>query len=306
MTVILDYSWARPSPQSCKDYPAIGVMRYLGNDWSGRDIGPDELAALLGAGLGVGFVFETSANRVLQGYDAGCWDADSATKYMVDLGVPNDIPVYFAADCDVNPAQSWGVVMDYYAGALGCAHPARSYGEADVLDMCFDTFGMRHGWQPAATSWSDGRLSVNASMWQRWPYVMNDQCDQNDVLCPDDQIDWLFGGCDMPLSQSDLNAIKNVVYDCVNTTLANMYTGSRAVEIDGRAEVWELVTNGGVLSARYIGEPQEIGALQYLDRLAGKRGDPPRKLSDPKDIEWFDRLPKIGFDQRDTYALDQP
>lgn len=304
-TYILDYSWARPSPQSLKDYPAVGVMRYLGPGTNGRDVTAGELESLMGAGLGVGFVWETSANRVLQGYDAGCYDASQVDYHAGRLGIPDGVPIYYAADCDVDPSETWGAVLDYYAGALASCHPARSYGEADVLDMVHDTFGMAHGWQPAATSWSDGRLSVNASMYQRWPYVMNDQCDQNDVLVPNDRIDWLWGGGDMGLSQDDLNQIKTITYEVVNDTLAKMYTGARPVSVKDKPEVWQLVYRQGELCRRYIGRPNQIGMLQYVDHLSGKRGDPPRELTEPADIDEFELLPTVGY-PGGQYLADDP
>lgn len=292
---ILDYSWARPSPQSIKDFPAIGVMRYLGSDTNGRDVDVAELESLWGAGLGVGFVYESSANRALQGYDAGRYDAGQADYYLSLLGVPDAVPCYFACDCDVDYHETWGAVEDYYAGTMASCHPARCYGEADVIDMCHNSFGMIHGWQPAASSWSGGRLSPHASMWQKWPYVMNDQCDDNEVLCPNDQIDWLWGGDDMGLTTDDLNKIRDITYQVVNDTLAKMYTGSRAISVQGRPEVWEFAYRDGQLCRRYIGDPDQIGMLQYADHLSGKRGDPPRMLTDPHDIEEFERLPAIGW-----------
>lgn len=292
---ILDYSWARPSPQSIVDFPAIGVMRYVGAGNGGRDITASEMDSLKAAGLGVGLVWESSANRALDGYDAGAYDASQATYYANRLGWPG-LPIYYACDCDVTTSQAYGQVLEYYRGTTaGGPYPARSYGEADVLDAVAQNLGMRHGWQPASTSWSGGRVSENASLYQQWPYVMNDQCDNNFVLCASDEIDWLwgYGGADMPLTQEDLNQIKSIVDNSINAALQKMYTGARAVQAEGDPGVFELVVKDGEIYRRYIGSPDQIGMLQWADHLAGDGKTPVRVITDANYKREFLALPVV-------------
>jgi Domain of unknown function (DUF1906) len=293
---ILDYSWGRPQPfpQAILDFGASGVMRYLGPGNNGRDLTYTERDTLHAAGIPIGLIWETSANRVLDGYEAGCHDAQQANIHANQLGAPISTPIYYATDCDVSPTQTWGVIEDYYRGACGGLRPTRAYGEADVLDMLAQTFGACHGWQPAATSWSGGRISANASLLQRWPYVLGDTCDDNDVLCPNDQVDWLWGGNDMPLSQQDLNQIKQIVNDSINGALNNVYTGSRALKINGQPEVWEIVISEGDLCRRHIPRTTQQRMLQWADHLAGPKEQAPRILTDPDDIEEFEALPIAG------------
>lgn len=292
---LVDYSWARPAPADIAALGYAGALRYVGPGNGGRDLTRPECEALWAAGLGVGLCWETQANRVLDGYEAGCYDASQADFYASMLGAPDDVPIYFAADCDVNPAQTWGVILDYFAGAMQSCHVARAYGEADVLDMCADTYGMRHGWQAGASSWSDWRTSPNASMLQSAYYVMDDQCDENTVLCPTDQVDWLWGGqIDMPLTQGDLNAMRQVMREEINGAMANNYTGSRALKVDGKPEVWELLPYQGDVGRRYIGRPTQQRMLQWADHLAGPRDQAPRVLTDPDDIREFEALPVVG------------
>jgi Rv2525c-like, glycoside hydrolase-like domain len=289
----MDYSWARPSPQSLVDYPSIGVMRYIGPGNGGRDLTVTEAESLWAVGLGVGLVWETSANRALQGYDAGAYDASQADYYAARLGAPDDVPIYYACDCDVDYHETWGVVLDYFAGTLCSCHSARCYGEADVIDMTFETFGMRHGWQPAASSWSGGRLSPNAGMWQKWPYVMNDQCDENDVLIPNDQIDWLWGGGDMGLSTDDLHQIKNMMTEVVNSALASNYTGARALKDPDDPTEYELVVKQGDVCRRGIPSSGQAAMLKWVDHLAGKPTDQPRVVP-PEHLDAFRELPVVG------------
>lgn len=298
---ILDYSWARPSPQSIVDFPAIGVMRYVGPGNGGRDITTGELQSLHDAGLGVGLVWESTANRALDGYDAGAYDASQATYYANRLGWPG-LPIYYACDCDVSTSQAYGQVLEYFRGTTaGGPYAARAYGEADVLDAAAQNLGMRHGWQPASTAWSGGRLSVNASMYQQWPYVMNDQCDDNFVLCANDQIDWLwgYGGLDMPLTQDDLNSIKSIVDNAINAALGKMYTGARALQAEGDPGVFEIVVDDGQVMRRYIPSPDQIGMLQWTDHLAGDGRTPVRVITDPAYKREFLDLPVV---EDDAYA----
>lgn len=295
-THILDYSWSRPSPQSIVDYPAIGVMRYVGPGNNGRDITTGELASLHDAGLGVGLVYESSANRALSGYDGGCYDAGQAAYYANRLGWPAGLPIYFACDCDVTTSDAYGKVLEYFRGCTTGQFPARAYGEADVLDATAQNLGFRHGWQPASTAWSGGRISANASMLQQWPYVMNDQCDDNHVVCPTDAIDWLWGEGSMPLTQEDLNAIQNIVTNTVNAAMKANYTGARAVAAQGDPGVFEIVVKDGQVCRRHIPSPTQIGMLQWVDHLAGDGGTPTRTITNPDYIREFLALPVISDD----------
>lgn len=295
MDHILDYSWARPSVESMQAFPAIGVMRYVGPGNGGRDITPGEMDYLRDGGLGVGLVWESTANRALDGYDAGAYDASQATYWADRLGWPG-LPIYYACDVDVSTSQAYGVVLEYYRGTTaGGPYPARSYGEADVLDAVHDNLGMVHGWQPASTAWSGGRLSSHASMHQQWPYVMDDQCDDNFVLCPSDDIDWLwgYGGSDMPLSSEDLNQIKSIVDNAINNALKNSYTGARALCTEGEEGIFELVVKDGQVARRHIPNPDQLKMLQWVDHLAGTGDGAARKITDETYRREFLALPIV-------------
>lgn len=223
----------------------MGVMRYLGPGNNGRDINRGEADSLMAVGLGVGLVWETSANRALQGYDAGAADASQATYYAEALGFPRDRPIYFACDCDVSTSEAYNVVLDYFRGTTQCAFEARAYGEADVLDATAGDLGFRHGWQPASTSWSGNRISANAGMLQKWPYVMNDQCDDNDVLCPDSEIDWLWGyqGEEVWMTDDDYNRIIAGVGAVIDNRIQQFMTAN-LLWVDGE-DFYEVLTDEG-------------------------------------------------------------
>lgn len=103
----------------------------------------------------------------------------------------------------------------------------------------------------------------------------------------------LYGGDDVPLSQDDLNAITKVVDASINKALSSSYTGARALQVQGESEVYQLVYRSGELCRRHIPRPAQISMLQYVDGIAGERGQAPRVLTDPGDIAEFRQLPCV-------------
>jgi murein DD-endopeptidase MepM/ murein hydrolase activator NlpD len=108
-----------------------------------------------------------------------------------------------------------------------------------------------------------------------------------------------FAGDDMPLTPDDLNKIRDIVVDVVNDVLATMYTGQRAVVDPDDPRIFEVVRaddgQGGTrLVRRYIGHPDEIRLLRYIDGLAEAdwTGDA-RKITDPGMLERFRALPVV-------------
>lgn len=97
----------------------------------------------------------------------------------------------------------------------------------------------------------------------------------------------------MGLSTDDLNQIRNVVAEVVNDTMAKNYANGRALCVQDEPEVWEIVTANGERCRRHIPTPDEQRMLQWVDILAGEKGQTPRTLTDPADIEAFKALPVV-------------
>lgn len=298
-TEILDYSYSRPQPfpQSIVDFPAIGVMRYLGND--SRCITNAERDQLQDYGLGIGLIWETSANRVLSGAVGGRQDAELSNNYANSLGAPGSTPIYYATDYHAQGNEITGPICDYYRAARDYGgREVRSYGGAPVLDHLHDHLGLRGGWQPAAASWSDYRMSPNAVMHQQVAFVLNNTCDTNFVLCGDDEIDWLWGyEGGFPVTEDELRKIVNQeTTNAINAAMQAMYTGPRALNIPDDPCVYELTWVDGKRVRRHITTPSEVSLLQYVDQVAGKPGDVPRTIKDPGQIEAFKNYPVISDD----------
>ena len=95
-------------------------------------------------------------------------------------------------------------------------------------------------------------------------------------------------GGDMPLSQEDLDAIGRVVDDKLNQKLSQMYTGQRALTVDGDPGVYEIGWDGdGERIRRWICSNEEWGLLRYADQLAEGNA---RKITDPGQAQAFKNL----------------
>lgn len=303
MTGTVDYSWSYPGAGTIAGAGYIGAERYLGDD--GRCLTGWERDELAGAGVGIGLIFESAADRSLDGYWAGHNDATDANDWANDLGAPAWVPIRYATDFHANQAQIDGPITDYYRGANDYGgRPVAVYGGAPVIDRMAAVLGLRSGWQAAAASWSNYVLSPNAVLLQEVEQIWGGAADTNIVLCPDDDIDWLWGRSEGDwFSMATEDDLRRVVNECLNSKLAEFYTGQRAVAAKGDGRVFEVLrdpthTGGGegALVRRYIPRPAQTKLLRYIDGLAeaGFDGDV-RTITDPEMLDEFNALPIIGL-----------
>jgi hypothetical protein len=285
---VIDYSYSYPGADAIAAAGYIGAMRYLGGD--DRCIQGWERGELLDAGVGIGLIWELAADRVLDGWSAGRSDADSANWWADSLGAPEHTPIYYCTDFAASDAQIAGPILDYYAGAASVGgRLVRCYGGAPVIETVRAALGTGPGWQAAAASWSDYRLSPDASMLQEVDQVFGNTADHNTVLVPSEHIDFLWGH-DMPLTDDDLAKISRII----DERLASYYTGQRALQVPGETAIYELVHAGGDLYRRHIPEPGEMALRRYGDHLAEAdwTGDA-RQITDPDLIDAFRRIPVL-------------
>ena len=194
MAQVVDYSWGRVGGTNTAHAQAVaaagyvGAMRYLCYPGDGiKQLRADEVAALHAQGLAVGVVWETTADRAAQGYQAGLSDAQEANRQADALGFPADRPIYYAVDFD----GSWDQVRPYFDGARAAAgRPVGIYGSYRVVEAC------DLGWVWQCAAWSGNgngtagsiqgrRASSKARLFQKVGYVLGDTCDVNDVLSTD-------------------------------------------------------------------------------------------------------------------------
>src|ERR1700722_9770413 len=104
MTLGIDYSYARPNPGEIKNAGYDWVMRYLSTEPT-NNLTASEAAGLLQVGLGIGLVWETTAERALLGTTAGSEDAAAANSQADALGYPENCPIFYAVDFGATAGQ---------------------------------------------------------------------------------------------------------------------------------------------------------------------------------------------------------
>ena len=157
MTLILDYSFARPNPAAMKAAGYSGVMRYLSYD-STKNLSKTEAIGLHAAGLDIGLVWETTATRAGEGSIAGAVDAIAAEAQATALGYPADAVIFYGVDYDAAPQ----AVAPYFAGVKSKARrPVGVYGSKRVVE------GVAAPYKWQACAWSAGLVSTQAHLYQR-------------------------------------------------------------------------------------------------------------------------------------------
>jgi hypothetical protein len=257
MLQVVDYSWARPTPQSIHDAGYFGAIRYLSPDPS-KNLSPAERDALWAAGLAVGLVWESTAARPAGGWGAGVEDAQRANDQADWLAWPGDRPLYYAVDYDTGPE---GAVTDYFNGANSVGRrPVGAYGSYRVIEGLVGGGTLGWGWQCAAWSgdgWGTGgsiegrRVSIHARIYQRATPVMGGQCDANDVLQPD------WGGWAPAPDPEVMQAIRAQIDAAMTQTLREGDTGNAV----GWAQILLNKKLGAVLEVDGIFGPRTTWAV---------------------------------------------
>ena len=113
----VDYSWARPGGAALKAAGKTFAVRYLLQDGQGgKGLDRSEYDDLIANGIDVAVVYETYAARAKSGSAGGVEDAHAAQAALNALGLPNNMPIYFAVDYDA-PESDQGVIDAYLRGA---------------------------------------------------------------------------------------------------------------------------------------------------------------------------------------------
>lgn len=162
----LDYSWARPGGGAIKNAGKQFVVRYLYPDGQGgKGLDPSELADLVNNGLEILVVYESYAERPREGRDAGVTDAQISQRELERLGLPKNMPVYFAVDWDAGAGEQ-GVIDEYLRGAASVVGADRVgvYAGYGPIDRCMANGTAKWFWQTYA--WSGGRVREGIHLYQ--------------------------------------------------------------------------------------------------------------------------------------------
>lgn len=162
----LDYSWARPGGKAIAEAGYQFVMRYVPYvGHGGKALTDKELNDLHTHGLGVGLVFESTAERHKEGRTAGIIDAQRSLDSAKGLGFPNDTPIYFAVDFDSSEGDQQAI-DEYQRGAISILGIDRVgvYGSYYVVERCKAANTAKWFWQTYA--WSGGQRSEHNHLYQ--------------------------------------------------------------------------------------------------------------------------------------------
>lgn len=181
-----DFAWTKPDPLALKNAGYTFVLGYISNDPT-KDLSGAEIAAYAKAGLGVGLVYETTADRVLSGAAGGNADGIQANSAANARGYATNAPIFYAIDFDI--AVSQYPLADAYGAAFNMANSRAvgPYGSFSYIEHAVTPGAQPNqvGWQTAA--WSNGLLSQKANLYQRathtHPLVVPANQFDEDVVC---------------------------------------------------------------------------------------------------------------------------
>lgn len=198
MRLGLDYAGGRPTGFAIKAARYDFAVRYLssgGPVLPGKLLTPAEADDLRANGVSIVANWETWADRMLDGHDAGVQDAKAALAQAKACGMPDHRPIYFSADWDATPGQQ--AAIDAYltgAGEVLGAGNVGIYGGYWPVSRAKANGTAHWFWQTEA--WSGGNVVDGRHLHQRLGFVTVDtvQCDVNEALTDD------FGQWDYPVT----------------------------------------------------------------------------------------------------------
>lgn len=151
-----DYANAETSLRAVADHGGKFVCRYASTPGNPKNLTGPELVRIRAAGLDVVSVFETTAMRALDGFDAGHADLISAREQHGALGLPDTAPVHFTVDFDMQVSQEQAV-QEYFHGLDSAAgtSPVGVYGGVRACTFLWTLGLVEFVWQTYA--WSGGK-----------------------------------------------------------------------------------------------------------------------------------------------------
>ncbi|WP_245602071.1 DUF1906 domain-containing protein [Hamadaea tsunoensis] len=181
----IDYSSGRPRPGQVAAAGYSFVCRYLSYSAS-KNLTKSEADALRAAGLDIVVVWETTAQRALDGSAAGAADATEAHRQAVACGMPATRPIYFAVDFDASTSQQTAINA-YFDGVASVLGRGRTgvYGGYGVTSRLFNAGKITWGWQTYA--WSGGSWDARAQLRQTLNGITVDgaSCDRDEAHAAD-------------------------------------------------------------------------------------------------------------------------
>ena len=160
----VDYAFGRPSITALRDAGVKFACRYLSHSPS-KNLTASEARQLSDAVIWIVVVWETTAQRALDGRTAGIADAMDAVSQSQACGMPSGRPIYFAVDWDASSAQQSKInaYLDGAASVLG-KNRVGIYGGYGPVKRALDGGHAVWAWQTYA--WSGGKWDPRAQLQQ--------------------------------------------------------------------------------------------------------------------------------------------
>lgn len=280
MPKAVDYSWARPTPQSLRAEGYDIAVRYLSYE-PGKNLSIGERDALWAAGIAIGLVWETTATRPLAGWSAGEADAREANRQASALDFPVHQAIYYGVDFNATIQQIDGPISDYLHGVNNIGgRPRGVYGHYEVIERLVGRGLVPHGWQCAAWSgsgWGSGgqiqsgytnpvRLSRHACLFQHYGLTgpFGDSIDHNAVIM--DPSPWAYHPDQQPPEEDDMGAAK-----IISTKANSAWARDVAGRAPGDEKASYIFWPGGTIT--WIRNPEQLAAAKLVLEDAGEHDD---------------------------------
>lgn len=161
------------------------ACRYLSHS-SWKNLSRTEVVVCQAASIDLVTVWETTADRALDGRAAGSADARDAERQLHILDAPSDAPIYFAVDWDATEHQQHLIdrYMDGAASVLGRSRVG-IYGGYWPVSRAFDGGHVKYAWQTYAWSGGNWDSRRHIEQYSNGHHMGGQGVDYNHALKPD-------------------------------------------------------------------------------------------------------------------------
>lgn len=154
MQALIDEAWAKVDPVAARNAGFQGIIGYVSQDTTGKNLTPSDVARIHAAMLVVGLVYEFDPQSAARGASQGTADARIAVAHAQGLNAPQGTCLYAAVDWNV-PASQLPAVLAY---ALAFAAVCRAAGFR---------YGIYAGYAVVAYLWANG---YGGFLWQTYAW----------------------------------------------------------------------------------------------------------------------------------------
>lgn len=162
MPLLIDEDWAKGNPSAVKRMGYTGVIGYVSEDTTGKNLTRSDVDGIHSVGMDVGLVYEYGTRQPLDGAGRGQKDAITAVLKAGGLGAPRGVCLYVAVDFDITVEQlppTRAYLDAYQAYCAKNGYRAGAYGSYRLCQYLYHSGWAGLLWQTYAWSngaWADG------------------------------------------------------------------------------------------------------------------------------------------------------